>query len=101
MKYSVIVDIFFNDRRLGADIPVSEEFKRVLKRLEAVEGRVKAGLPEDGREKIMEDYTYLQGELNCEAEKSAFAEGFKTGLLLGAEVFSDLNKTIENLLGVW
>ena len=37
MKYSVIVDIFFNDRRLGADIPVSGEFKRVLKRLEAVE----------------------------------------------------------------
>ena len=47
---------------------------------------------EDEKEKILFDYAFLQGELNSETERTSFAQGFKTGLLLGAEVFSDINK---------
>lgn len=90
--YSIIKDIFFNKGYCGEDIPASESSKKIFKKLEELEYKIKKYLPEDEKEKILFDYAFLHGELNSETERTSFAQGFKTGLLLGAEVFSDINK---------
>ena len=66
--------------------------EELQKRTAEIEEILKKYLPEDEKEKILFDYAFLQGELNSETERTSFAQGFKTGLLLGAEVFFDINK---------
>lgn len=92
MANSIIKDIFFNEGAYGEDFPASENSKTILKKLEEMENKIKKYLPKNKKDKIIWDYSYLQGELNSEVEISSFTAGFKTGLLLGAEVFSDINK---------
>lgn len=92
MQYSIIKDIFFNNGCYGEDIPASENSKKILKRLEETEEKIKKYLPENKADKLIWDYSFLQGELNSEIESTSFTEGFKAGLLLGAEVFCGLKK---------
>jgi len=96
MKYSVIKDILLNKRCDSQLIPVSEEYKRINYRLEKFEEKIKNLLPEDSRDEIMWEYTRLQGDLLCEVENQSFTEGFKNGLLVGAEVFSELSDNGKN-----
>lgn len=71
---------------------VSEEHKKIAKKLLEYEEKVKKLLPQQESEKIIYDYSALQSALVSEAESSGFAEGFKIGLLIGAEVFGSLSK---------
>ncbi len=90
MNYSVIKDLFERGC-ISESMPVSKAQKETAKKLFEFEERMKQYLP-DGGEEIIREYSFLQGEMNCETESAAFAEGFKTGLLVGLEVFSDLLK---------
>lgn len=90
MNYSIIKDIFSNNRISSENMPVSEEQKKIVKKLFEFEEKLKKYLPAKEREKLMEEYSFLHAEVTAEAESSGFTEGFKAGLLVGAEVFSDL-----------
>lgn len=95
MNYSIIKEMLVNNRCSDENIPTSKKFKTVLKKIEEIEEKIKKLLPEDEREKLMWDYSLLQGELGSEVESSSFAEGFKIGLLIGAEVFSEAHNNNE------
>ena len=95
MNYSIIKEMLLNNRCSNENIPASKSSEKTLKKIEEIEEKIKKLLPEDEREKLMWDYSYLQGELSSEVEISSFTEGFKIGLLLGAEVFSEAHNNNE------
>ena len=92
MHYPIIKDIFFNSPYASENMPVTDEHKKIVKKLFEFEESIKKYLPEKDSEKIIAEYSLLQGELNAETESTSFTEGFKIGLLVGFEVFSDLLK---------
>ena len=91
MNYPIIKDLFERGC-ISESMPVSKAQKETAKKLFEFEESIKKYLPEKDSERIIAEYSLLQGEMNCETESAAFAEGFKTGLLVGLEVFSDLLK---------
>lgn len=90
MNYPIIKDLFERGC-ISESMPVSKAQKETAKKLFEFEERIKQYLP-DGGEEIIREYSLLQGELNAETESTSFAEGFKTGLLVGFEAFYDLLK---------
>lgn len=91
MNYPIIKDLFERGC-ISESMPVSKAQKETAKKLFEFEERMKKYLPEKDSERIIAEYSLLQGELNSETESTSFTEGFKIGLLVGLEVFSDLLK---------
>ncbi len=91
MNYPIIKDLFERGC-ISESMPVSKAQKETAKKLFEFEESIKKYLPEKDSERIIAEYSLLQGELNSETESTSFTEGFKIGLLVGLEVFSDLLK---------
>lgn len=90
--YSIIKEIFSDSGYISENAPVTKEHKNIVKKLYACEEKIKKYLPKNKADKLIWDYSFLQGELNSEIESTSFAEGFKAGLLLSAEVFCNADK---------
>lgn len=91
MNYPIIKDLFERGC-ISESMPVSKAQKETAKKLFEFEESIKKYLPEKDSERIIAEYSLLQGELNSETESTSFTEGFKIGLLVGFEVFFDLLK---------
>ena len=92
MNYSVIKELFFERCNIDERLPVTDGHKKIAKKLFEFEESIKKYLPEKDSERIIAEYSLFHGELNSETESTSFTEGFKIGLLVGLEVFSDLLK---------
>ncbi len=87
MNYSVIKELFFERCNIDERLPVTDGHKKIAKKLFEFEESIKKYLPEKDSERIIAEYSLLQGELNSETESTSFTEGFKIGLWWALKFF--------------
>ena len=84
MNYPIINSIFNNMQT--DDINHSKEYYDLMNEIEKYDDKLRQALPEELIE-LYEKTNYAIENLNDLDTDEHFAEGFKLGLLLGAEVF--------------
>ena len=83
---STIEDIFYNGRGYYENIPVSEGYKKQIKKCADLSDELSKELNGE-QKKLLTELISGQGGQEAESGITHFAEGFKLGLALAAESF--------------
>lgn len=88
MNYPIINDIFYGEKAQFDQIKHSKEYFDLINVIEEYDSKLRKLLPENLIELYEKTNSAIE-DLNDLDTDEHFAEGFRTGLLLGAEVFRD------------
>nr|MDE7439252.1 hypothetical protein [Clostridia bacterium] len=81
---SIIKEIFYGERGNCDNYKTSEEYSKILEKVNKLYKEIKSVLTAEKREEF-ETLCKLQGDLEVETADEHFIEGVKIGILLGIE----------------